>query len=266
MDFRLKIIHEYKQLVDLFQNNSTLHSEILNIFIIVLIVGLLVLIMRFELIQKMFSKHEYKDEPIGFKNTWKVYFSAPLLSANGVCMWRIYTAIPLSILLGIYYNDPTISSWLIYIIAFLFATDALDGAIARWLENITNIGKILDPLADKFLVLAILSTTLYHYDNNYFIMTGVLLIIHDVIGQFIRGKAKNPAANWIGKTKTAITMLTTYILSLSRYDLYLDYIAGALLLISFIFTLWSFYGKLSPKMKSRSVKFFVRFIWKKAMS
>jgi len=57
-----------------------------------------------------------------------------------------------SIFAGIHY------SWLDYAAAFLFvlasATDFFDGYIARTFDQITVLGAILDPLADKMLTLA----------------------------------------------------------------------------------------------------------------
>ena len=49
-------------------------------------------------------------------------------------------------------------SWLNYFAAFIFvlasATDFFDGYIARTFDQITVLGSILDPLADKMLTLA----------------------------------------------------------------------------------------------------------------
>ncbi len=52
----------------------------------------------------------------------------------------------------------TISSWSYYTASLLFVlasvTDFFDGYIARELDQITIVGQILDPLADKMLTLA----------------------------------------------------------------------------------------------------------------
>ena len=258
------IISEYENLSKLILTNNVLHLELFLSFVNVSIVFLLTFIgLRFKKIQDCFDRHECNVEPKGFKKTWKVYFSSPLMSANGICMWRIYASIPLAISMIVFYQNQIVSFILIQFYVFLFATDALDGAVARKLNNITTIGKSLDPLGDKILVLPMLAIVTYYTNNILFLSITMAIIIFDSLGQLLRGKTKNLAASWVGKTKTIITMISIYVLSLNRYDVNLDYISGTLLLITLYFTFWSFYGKLSLRMRSKTWKFTRRFIKKK---
>ena len=69
------------------------------------------------------------------------------------------------------------------IIAFvIFAaasiTDAIDGKLARKYNLITDFGKFMDPLADKFLVLGSLLAILYRYEQmKTWLFWAVLVVI-----------------------------------------------------------------------------------------
>jgi len=56
--------------------------------------------------------------------------------------------------------QPTVASKALALILFLAAalTDAIDGYVARKYDLQTNLGKLLDPIADKVLVLGVLFT------------------------------------------------------------------------------------------------------------
>lgn len=99
------------------------------------------------------------------------------------------------------------------IFAIASATDFVDGYLARKYNLVTDIGKFLDPIADKILVLAGL-LIVHDYGVikvKYFMMIVILLIISRelIIGLFRQiAASKNVvlAADKLGKAKTVSTM------------------------------------------------------------
>ncbi len=69
--------------------------------------------------------------------------------ANQITIFRIFLIPVFVILIG--YNKP-LYALIVFIIAGL--TDALDGFVARRFNQITTLGKILDPIADKALLIS----------------------------------------------------------------------------------------------------------------
>jgi len=104
-------------------------------------------------------------------------------------------------------------SWLDFTAAFLFtlasATDFFDGYIARNFNQITIIGKILDPLADKMLTLAgfIGLLVLGRADEwaIYLILTRELFITGLRVSAVEQGL--DISASIMGKIKTVIQMI-----------------------------------------------------------
>lgn len=92
--------------------------------------------------------------------------------------------------------------------AILFAiaacTDILDGYVARKFNVETTLGKLLDPLADKLLVVSVMVLLVESHRLNGVI--AVILIVRDLGINAIRLAAHEDGmhigSNWIGKVKT----------------------------------------------------------------
>ena len=104
------------------------------------------------------------------------------------------------------------------------ATDALDGYIARKRKEITNMGKLLDPLADKLLVAAALISLVETGQIPSWI--AVTIIGREFLVTGLRGLAAADgmiiAASNLSKVKT-ITQITALIILLLE-----DYFVGFL--------------------------------------
>ncbi|MDD3591940.1 MAG: CDP-diacylglycerol--glycerol-3-phosphate 3-phosphatidyltransferase [Sulfurovum sp.] len=104
-------------------------------------------------------------------------------------------------------------SWLNYIAAFIFvlasATDFFDGYIARRFDQITTLGKILDPLADKMLTLAgFLGLMILGSASPwaiFLILTRELFITGLRVSAVAEGI--DISASWMGKVKTVVQMI-----------------------------------------------------------
>jgi CDP-diacylglycerol--glycerol-3-phosphate 3-phosphatidyltransferase len=141
-------------------------------------------------------------------------------------------------------SDPTPERRWFSVIAFVVAagTDWLDGYLARRLNLVTDLGKFLDPLVDKLLVLAPLLALV---ELGVVPGWGVFLILArelTVAGWRVQGTAVTGANLW-GKAKTvvqivAIALLLAPISALSLPSLVLFWLAVALTWISGAIYLW----------------------------
>lgn len=146
-------------------------------------------------------------------------------------------------------------SFFLFVIASL--TDMLDGKIARKYNLVTDMGKFLDPVADKLLVnLTLIYLALPHFGtNNAFIPVSCVIIMigRDLIIDAFRlvasTKGSVVAANIFGKLKTVFQMVAIPMVLLNSWPFaYFDadwnnylricniaiYIATAMSLISLI--------------------------------
>ncbi len=139
--------------------------------------------------------------------------------------------------------------------AFLFSmlTDFFDGLIARRMNATTSVGTFLDPLADKFLVLAGFFVLLVRPDlrwgawKNWILISVGLIALREIAVTVLRSwraVSDRPIVTSIwGKAKTTVQMLTLVaaLLLLNARDIYhwhnemvLDFIAFGILASAFL--------------------------------
>lgn len=138
---------------------------------------------------------------------------------------------------------------------FLLAagTDWLDGYLARRLNQVTDLGKFLDPLVDKLLVLAPL---LLLVELNQVPAWGVFLIVAREMT--IAGWRVNPAlqgasvpgANLWGKAKTVVQIAAIALLIVPHPN-NLEVLAQALFWLAVGLTLWSGWLYLWPQLQQQ---------------
>lgn len=130
---------------------------------------------------------------------------------------------------------------IIFIIAS--TTDWIDGHYARKLGLVTNLGKFLDPLADKLLVSSALiilvemgaapSWMVIIIISREFAVTGLRLVL--------AGEGEVVAANMLGKIKTwtQIVAISALLLHNLPFALIAFPFADLALWIALVFTIWS---------------------------
>lgn len=116
------------------------------------------------------------------------------------------------LMMGYYY-----ASAVIFVLAAL--TDALDGHIARKYNLITNFGKIMDPLADKLLVVSALVCLVELGDIPGWMVVVILAREFTITGLRSVAAAQGNviAAGWSGKLKTVLQMIAISALLLQNW-------------------------------------------------
>ncbi|MCC7459968.1 MAG: CDP-diacylglycerol--glycerol-3-phosphate 3-phosphatidyltransferase [Proteobacteria bacterium] len=93
--------------------------------------------------------------------------------------------------------------WAAAIFGLSFITDQIDGIIARATNQITQLGKIMDPMADKILVVTALMLLIHMQFMAVWI--AIVLSCRELVVSALRALAQSEGItltpNWVGKTK-----------------------------------------------------------------
>jgi CDP-diacylglycerol--glycerol-3-phosphate 3-phosphatidyltransferase len=118
-------------------------------------------------------------------------------------------------------------------------TDWFDGYLARKLGQQSHLGAILDPLADKLMVVVVLILLVAdNPHNNWLLFSAVIIITREIFIATLRewmaeqGESSKVAVSFAGKIKTAVQMVALGFL-IYKHDLYAlpVYLIGIILLV-----------------------------------
>ena len=130
--------------------------------------------------------------------------------ANQVSLLRLVIAIPIFILL-LHPRHPLLPC-LLFILAGL--SDILDGWLARKLGYVSKLGKLLDPLADKILIVGIMIIMATQHIISVWLV--IIMIARELAISSLRGAAAQEgvivAASFLGKLKTASQFIAIFML------------------------------------------------------
>src|ERR1700727_1305098 len=167
---------------------------------------------------------------------------------NSLTIARIFI-VPLLVVLMVkervlfHFSGATITNdWIALMIFWVAAaTDMLDGYLARRWQQVTTIGTLLDPIADKLLVSAALISLVQER-----VVPGWLVVV--IVGrEFAVSGLRSIAAaegytikaSELGKAKTVAQVLAISLLMVSIHHAWVAKWADAALYVVVLFSLWS---------------------------
>ena len=148
-------------------------------------------------------------------------------------------------------RSSAMSKWqrfLLFLLAGL--SDAVDGAVARYFDQQSEFGTILDPIADKMMLVSVFIVLSYLDLIPLWLVILVvsrdLLIIMGVLLAFVLDKKVTIRPLWVSKANTvAQIVLALWVLGLLAFDLeffgfktFLEWLAGALTALSTLAYIW----------------------------
>ena len=132
--------------------------------------------------------------------------------SNGISFLRFLLVIPLWFLLD-NYGSQSVRYITFALCVFAAATDMLDGYLARKLNQVTEVGKIIDPLADKAaMAVIVVKLFLIGEISTFFFLTIILRDLIIFIGGLFVAKDLAECFHQINLVKLLFYLLATVVL------------------------------------------------------
>jgi cardiolipin synthase len=140
---------------------------------------------------------------------------------NALSAFRILL---IPVFVGLLLNEGTEEAGIL-LFAVVLATDWVDGYIARRTNQVTNLGKILDPVADRLAIAAGLIALMVR--GAVPVWAGLLVIARDlavlIAGGFLAARSGvRIEVRWIGKAATMALMIGIPMIAWANFGLWLE--------------------------------------------
>ena len=126
-------------------------------------------------------------------------------------------------------------------------TDYFDGYLARKYNAVSQLGEILDPIADKILILFVLFGLAINLSSYLIGFIGAIIITREIWVGALRdlnarnGRSDATKVTFLAKIKTSVQLstLSVYLIGLAINNMLIIIIADILLFISLFITLYT---------------------------
>ena len=160
---------------------------------------------------------------------------------NVITLSRILCAILINLFLYLESNY-SIAILLFFIASF---SDFLDGYLARKTNSVSVLGEILDPIADKLLIVFVLVGLSINLDSFLIGFISAVIISREIWVAALRdinsrnNQSEKTKVTFLAKTKTAIQMLSIlmYLFGLTINNMIVLFFADIILIIALLVTI-----------------------------
>ena len=139
--------------------------------------------------------------------------------------------------------------YILALVLFFLAgiSDYIDGYLARKYNAVSQLGEVLDPIADKILILFVLFGLAVNLSSYFIGFIGATIITREIWVGALRdmnarnGKTDATKVMFLAKIKTSIQMFTIsiYLLGLAISNMLLIVIGDIMLIMSLFITLYT---------------------------
>jgi len=162
---------------------------------------------------------------------------------NAITLSRILCAILIYLILYLDSNY-SIALFLFFIASF---SDFLDGYLARKTDSVSVLGEILDPIADKLLIVFVLIGLSINLNSFLIGFISAVIISREIWVAALRdinsrnNQSEKTKVTFLAKTKTALQMLAIliYLFGLTINNMMILFFADIILIIALLVTIQS---------------------------
>ena len=138
--------------------------------------------------------------------------------------------------------------WYAFILFFIASiTDYFDGYLARKYNLVSQLGEILDPIADKILIVFLLFALSVNLTSYYIGFVSALIITREIWVGALRdfnarqNRSEATKVTFLAKIKTTtqLVAISTYLLGLALNNMLIVLVADILLFLSFLVTIYT---------------------------